>query len=59
MELCHNLISIYGSVDPGRSNQLTNVNFELNCAKVIETKMKLDRKLINRSDAMVRFMKIN
>lgn len=53
IELCENLISVYNAVDPGRTNNLTNVIFELNCAKVMEAKMKLNRKLISRNDAMV------
>ncbi|KAG5673865.1 hypothetical protein PVAND_003876 [Polypedilum vanderplanki] len=53
LELCHNLISIYSTIDPGQANHLQNVNFELNCAKIIETKLKLNRKIINRNDAMI------
>lgn len=54
IELCENVLKVYDKIDPGESNQRTNVIFELNCATIFQTKRKLSRKLIKRDDAMVK-----
>lgn len=59
IELCQNVTTTYECVDPGRANQLTNVIFELNCAKIIEMKIKFNRNLINKNDAMVCTVEVN
>lgn len=53
IQLCENVLAIYDKVDPGRTNQRTNVIFELNCAKIIECQLKFGKNLITKSEAMV------
>lgn len=53
LQLCENILEIYNAIDPGRTNQRTNVVFELNCAKIIDARHKLNRNLITRTVAEV------
>lgn len=58
IELCGNILKVYDAIDPGEANQRTNVEFELNCATVIQTKAKLHRNLFKRDAALVRKLSI-
>lgn len=51
--LCETCLTIYDAVDPGEANQRANVLFELNCARIIQVRGKLNRNLISREDATV------
>lgn len=53
IELCKNVLAVYDKVDPGQTNQRTNVIFELNCAKIIECQLKYRQNLVNKLDALV------
>lgn len=53
ISLCETCLTTYDAVDPGEVNQRANVLFELNCARVIQVKRKLNRNLISREDAIV------
>lgn len=54
IELCENLLRVYGAIDPGETDHKTNVTFELNCATIIQTKIKLQQSLVRKEEAMVR-----
>jgi hypothetical protein len=58
INLCENVLAIYDKVDPGRTNNRTNVLFELNCARIIECQLKFDKNLIKQSDALARDEKV-
>lgn len=53
MEICENILRVYDAVDPGEANQRNNVMFELKCATIIQTKIKLSQNVIERQQAIV------
>lgn len=52
-ELCRNLIEIYDKIDPGETTQRMNILFELNCAIIVETRLKLLQNRVKRHEAQV------
>jgi hypothetical protein len=54
IELCKNLIEVYDKVDPGETNQRTNIVFELCCATIVATKNKVKRNLTKKNEGIVR-----
>ncbi|XP_070490459.1 SET domain-containing protein SmydA-8-like [Chironomus tepperi] len=52
IDLCNNVLDIYNTVHPGRTDQRMNIIFELNCAKIIDMKTKLSKNLINKTNVM-------
>lgn len=56
MELCSNILKVYDAIDPGEANQRNNVMFELKCATIVQTKIKLSLNLISRQQAIVRIV---
>lgn len=53
IELCENVLATYEAIHPGRTTERMNVIYELNCAKIIEMKIKLNCNSISRENAMV------
>lgn len=53
IEICGNILRVYDAIDPGEANQRNNVMFELKCATIVQTKIKLSRNLIERQQAIV------
>lgn len=53
MEVCEEILKVYDKIDPGETSQRANVMFELNCARIIQTKAKLNDDCIKRDQAIV------
>lgn len=53
LELCENVIAVYDKIDPGETTNRMNVVFELNCARIMKTKVELQQKRVKRQEAIV------
>lgn len=53
IDLCQSILKVYGAIDPGETNQRMNALFELSCATIIQTKIKLQRQYIRKDEAIV------
>lgn len=51
--LCQDVLKVYDILDPGETNQRSNVLFELNCAVIMDVKLKLARREIDRKETQV------
>lgn len=49
------MLEVYDVLDPGRNNIRTNVVFEINCARIIETKRNFGKNMVTKDDAEVSF----
>jgi hypothetical protein len=54
IELCENVLKVYNAINPGQTNERMNVIFELNCARLIETKIKSSQSIVHKHEAMVK-----
>lgn len=53
IDLCENILEVYNAMYPGEATHRMNAMFELNCAKIVQTKRKLEQNLIKRPEAIV------
>lgn len=53
VELCENVIAVYDKIDPGETTNRMNAVFELNCARIMKTKLDLQRNRMKRQEAIV------
>lgn len=53
IDLCRSILKVYDAIDPGETNQRLNALFELNCATIIQTKIKFQSQNVKRDEAIV------